>query len=303
MNKRAVALLLGLIVVLVLSVLSAAFFSRSISEHNLVRRYVSSTQALWFAEKGLADAAAQLPSASSLGNSSSEYNTSTVSVYSDANSTIYRIDSTGRVIIGSTPIEREIEHHVRYSPFLPASSFNFAIEVNGLLKLAGSYEILPDDQPDSYYCKENAGISFASRFGFSSEELKNLAVSQGTYYEDPASPLQNFPNQITWIKITEPTGQLKISESGWSGSGILVVEGETDIEGGTFDGIIWVIGKLTITGNPHLSGTVISECQVDVTTKVAGNPELEWNETKIDAALGLLSSFADRTPLSWRETQ
>ena len=307
MNKRGIALLLGLMVVLILSILFDAFFSRSISEHNLVRRYVSSTQAFWSAEEGAAEAIAQLSNEISLGNSSFRYQTTTQNVYSDANSTIYKITSIGRAI--DTPIDRKIETYVRYSPYQTPTDFNYAIEVNGPLTLHGSYDILPNDQLDEYYCKEEAGISFASRFGFSSEELKNLAISQGHYYEDPASPLPNFPEpseprQITWIKITDPDDQLKIPSSGWWGSGILVVEGETDIEGGTFDGILWVIGKLTITGSPTLSGTVISECQVDVTTRIAGNPKLEWNSTKISNVLeDLLDPFADRTPLSWREAQ
>lgn len=303
MNKRGVALLLGLIVILVLSILAAALYSRSISEHNLVRRHVSSTQALWLAEKGAAEAIAQLPTVSSLGNSSFEYNTSTASVYVDGNSTTYRILSTGRAITEGDSVERGIENYVQYAPYQVNDDFNYSIEVNGPLRLQGSYEILPDDHEDSYYYKESADVSFASRFGFSSEELKNLAISQGHYYEDPASPLSSLPNQITWIKITDPDGQLTIPSTGWSGSGILVVEGETKIEGGTFDGILWVIGELTITGNAHLSGTIVSECTVDVTTQVAGNPVLEWNNTKINSALGLLSPFADRTPLSWREIE
>lgn len=56
MNKRGVALILCYTVVVVLTVLGAAFLARSISENVLAERFVNSSRAFWIAEAGLAQA-------------------------------------------------------------------------------------------------------------------------------------------------------------------------------------------------------------------------------------------------------
>ena len=53
MNKSGVALVLGFMVIAVLTILSIAIISRSISESRIVQRYVESTQAFWLAEAGV----------------------------------------------------------------------------------------------------------------------------------------------------------------------------------------------------------------------------------------------------------
>ncbi len=52
MNKKGVALILILSIVLMFSIISIGVLSRSISESNLARRYLKSTQAFWVAEAG-----------------------------------------------------------------------------------------------------------------------------------------------------------------------------------------------------------------------------------------------------------
>lgn len=56
MNKRGTALILAYLVITALTILSAAFVSRSIAESNMLRRHITSEQAFWIAEAGLNDA-------------------------------------------------------------------------------------------------------------------------------------------------------------------------------------------------------------------------------------------------------
>lgn len=53
MNKRGMALILGFTVIVVLTVLGLAIISRSISENNITKRFISSTRAFWLAEAGV----------------------------------------------------------------------------------------------------------------------------------------------------------------------------------------------------------------------------------------------------------
>jgi hypothetical protein len=308
MSKRGIVLLLALVVFLVLSVLAAAFFTRSISENNLVRRQVASTQALWYAEEGIARGIAQLTSSMAVfpilvtGSDStvSGYDAEIQSSSDEPCGKAFQIVSTGSVFLGTSPITRTIESFVCLEQ-LTGSGFEDAIEVNGPLNIKPNP---PKVFPDDTYAKELAGVSFTTRFGFTSDELRAYAQSIGRYYEDPSAPLASIPNDypVTWYKITDPTKKLQVPRNGWTGTGIMVVEGNCDIEGGEFRGIIWVIGELKIAGNVVTFGAVISECDTEVTTDVTGTPALTWNQAAIDAAIqGPGDALAGRTPLSWRE--
>ena len=301
MNKRGIALILALLVSTVLIILLCSFFLRSINENNLVRRSVNSTRAFWLAEAGVAGAIKELPTpgwTTGYLESNPNYQWSATSAWWTSAAPgvdIYQVNSTGTVSLPGGSIDRNLEAYVSVTPPQP-DDFGVAIEVNGLLNLFGSYDINPDDSSVT-----NAGLSFTDKFDLSSGRMKNIAIEQGTYYVNPASPLQNL-NGITWIDIVAPTTKLKIPKTGWSGSGILIVNGDTDIEGGTFDGIIWVIGELTITGNGTINGAVLSECEETIVTDIGGNPTINYNWTFIDLALHLTDDYAARTIVSWRET-
>jgi hypothetical protein len=318
MSKRGIVLLLALVVFLVLSVLAAAFFTRSISENNLVRRQVASTQALWYAEEGIARGIAQLTSSLSLppsipvtGSDSnvSGYDAEIQSSSDETCGKAFQIVSTGSVFLGASAVSRTIESFVRLDQ-LTGGGFDYAIEVNGPLDIKNekgkAVEILPNDKPDADYCRALAGVSF-TRFGFTSDELRAYAQSISRYYED--TPIADIPftvgeYPVTWIKNTDPTKDYIIPTSTkLNGGGILVIEGSTSILGGIFKGIIWVIGELRIAGNVETFGTIISECDTEVTTDISGTPALTWDQGEIDLALqGPGSALARRTPLSWRET-
>lgn len=56
MNKRGIVLIICYMVIVILSILGAAFLVRSVSERNVASGYYSSTQALWVAEAGIQQA-------------------------------------------------------------------------------------------------------------------------------------------------------------------------------------------------------------------------------------------------------
>ena len=303
---------MSLVVFVVLAVLAAAFFTRTINENNLVRRQAASSQAFWFAEEGLSRGIAELTSGLATPTTvtgsdatTDGYFASILSASDQACGKAFQIQSTGRVYLGTVPVARTVESYVCLEQNDASGDFDYAIEVNGPLNIpSAAVQILPDDKPDSDYTKQLAGVSFTQRFGFTSDELRAYAQSNGRYFEDPSSPLASIPGDypVTWYKITDPKKQLQVPKTGWTGTGIMVVEGDCDIEGGEFHGIIWVIGELRISGNVQTFGTVVSECDTTVTTDLTGNPALTWDQGEIDAALaGPGDALAGRTPLSWRE--
>lgn len=301
MNKQGVALVFTLIVVLVLSIIFSAFFMRSINDNNLVKRHVYSTRALWLAEAGVAQAMANLPTMVSFtdtlgGNSAYQFGADSVTLISHDAVTgedVYRIEARGWVVLPSAgTIERNIESYVRLSPPQPGD-FTAAIEAQGILDIRGNPTITGDVLPDSRF-------TFEGKFNLTTAEIKAIATAEGHYYEDPPSPLQDFYG-LNWVKITDPSKKLQIPRTGWQGDGILIVEGQTDMEGGVFDGILWVIGELKISGNPTITGTVVAECGAEV-TDVVGTPTLTYSESEITDALNVnLNVHARRTALSWRE--
>jgi type II secretory pathway pseudopilin PulG len=303
MNRRGVVFLLGLVVFVILSVLAAAFFTRTMSENNQVRRQVSSTQAFWHAEEGLAQATTNLPTTTSLGCASCNYSTITTSVPGSPG--LYNITSVGRVFLGTASITRTLEVYValNQSQF---GEFNNAIEVGGNLTLSGSYDIEPE--PEGNYTAPNSNFTFSEKFGVSYDEVKYAAISGEpgfVYYDQDTLPKPvTVNNEVVVIEVNSTTTKKIQFPNSPLGDGVVIVNvinGDVDIEGGNFTGIFWAIGELKITGNPDMKGTVLSEVDLTVDTKVGGDAYLEWNQTAIDSALLLMGSLAPRAYKSWRE--
>src|SRR5512143_2385740 len=96
-NKKGIALIISLIIVVFLTIILTPFFVKSANEGNLVKRYVNSTRALWLAEAGLAEGVRHLPNnvSGSVDNPSHTYNVVTTHL----NTKYYQVDSTGTVIM------------------------------------------------------------------------------------------------------------------------------------------------------------------------------------------------------------
>jgi hypothetical protein len=128
---------------------------------------------------------------------------------------------------------------------------------------------------------------FEDVFGVTKEEMQDNATYK---YTDP--PNNKMPvEKITWI-----SNGFEITQDGWVGGGIMIVNGDLKITGGTFDGVIWVIGKLSISGNPVINGSIFVEGEATVDTAITGTAKISFDPSAIDGAFSNLS-----TVLSWQE--
>ena len=131
--------------------------------------------------------------------------------------------------------------------------------------------------------------------------MKQLAQTAypDTYY---TTSFSNDPAEgITWIEpnATDP----QITQAGWTGSGLLIVEDNLKITGGTFDGVIWVVGTLDISGNPVINGSIFVECEATIETTVTGNPTITFDSEAIEGIEGVsytLTSLSSVIEL-WQE--
>jgi len=104
--------------------------------------------------------------------------------------------------------------------------------------------------------------------------------------------------KITWFEV--PAGnKAKITATGWRGAArndvtgllddgtILVVEGNIEITGGDFYGVLYVTGNLTFAaGNSTITGTIIVDGDVEDITQVQGTTVVTYDPDKIIEAFG-----------------
>ena len=147
-----------------------------------------------------------------------------------------------------------------------------AIAVNGDLSIRGHATI---NGPAA----EHAEVDFYSTFGVTKEAMKIIA---NNHYINPPNNVTPVTN-ITWIDSA-----FHISDNIWGGSGILVVNGDLTITGGSFSGVIWVIGTLFISGNPVIDGGILAECGAYEVTTVTGTPVISFDADDIELALSNL---------------
>ena len=291
MGKQGIALIFSLLLVLVLTVLLVGLFFKTMTEANLVNRYASSTRAFWLAEAGIAGGIVSLPNNTSgcVGSTDYCYSASTTQI----SSLYYQIDSTGSVSLPSGgSINRGVSAVVRTEEVDP-TKFQYAIETTVELIIRGSVDINPDGS-----AKEFSELNFPDLFGHSKEDIRSYADN---LYSDPDNNIAPCTG-ITWIDLS-PGEEFMITSNLWQGSGILVVAGDAQITGGQFDGIIYVIGKLRIAGNPVINGSVLAESDTEVVddTTLTGNPTLNYDPDAIANAMNLLK-FISPEIVSWRES-
>ena len=115
--------------------------------------------------------------------------------------------------------------------------------------------------------------------------------------------------RVTWFEI--PVGnKAKITTPGWRGAArndltgllddgtILVVEGDIEITGGDFYGVLYVVGDLTFAaGNATITGTIFVDGNVEDTTLIKGTTVITYY--KVNEAFGYNPLPFGRK--SWRE--
>lgn len=307
LNKRGIALILSYLVIAAFMVLfiGGGFVPRSINESFHLRRHDYSTVAYWLAEAGIANAVKQLPSTNPI--TSTPVNVGTGVGYFSATLTqpsaaSYDIVSTGDF----NNIYRTIYANIEVPSFSFGGISN-AIETTGDLNIKGSVDINPSGSVETY-----SSASFDSVFGLSKEEIK--AAASHLYVDPPAN--QQPIEGITWVDLTgdTPATAAKYSiSSNWSGSGLLIIDGHrnsstediTALEiSGTwnFNGLIWVIGKIKLSGTPVINGALFAESAVEVESDVTGNVTLNFSASDVEGAFNLLSSgLSNPRVRSWHE--
>lgn len=291
-NKKGFILISAYMVVSVLIILATAFSARSIGEKRVADKERDTIQALWLAEAGLDRAIAELPNTPLSGNLGTglTYSTQTTALTSSR----YLINSTGGVpgTNESDPNNaiRKVSAIVE-RPLNPASSGDItsAITASGDVEVRGSAEV-------NGTVDEEAVFDFEDVFGISKEAMRNGATY---YYTDPANNITPV-DHATWVDIDTAT-EMKITTSGWSGSGILVVDGNLNITGGHFSGIIWVIGTLSVSGNPVIDGAIFVESGTEFETTITGNPTVSFDSSAVSDAFGFIPTTSSPTIIGWKE--
>jgi len=275
-NKSGVILGLVVIVLVVANVLGIGLLSQSAMNAIEVVKKVKSNQAFWIAEGGLGMAISYLsknmnmpeinPFSGTLGNGEYDVTITPVSGFS------YRwtIESVGSVNI----VTRRIRVVVVVRPDVTT-----AMMVSGDLDVKGNAVVGPNE-PGTTPCFEDV-------FGETKEEMQVNATYKYTSPPNNQTPVK----EITWIN-----NNFQITQDGWAGSGIMIVNGDLKIAGGKFNGIIWVIGKLDISGNTVINGSIFVEGEATVDTTITGTAEISFDQSAIDAAFSNSS-----TVLSWQE--
>jgi hypothetical protein len=317
MHRQGVALVFGLLVTVVLSILLGSFFISTMSENNLVKRYVNSARAFWAAEAGIADAARRLSNTGTVNIGAYTYYNATIdSHYPIGNTTYYNITSTGSVVLpsGEDLPSRRLRAVVNTED-VRNDNFPYALASTSEIKITGNAaEITGEgecanctgkdcdcDIESNQCCGERIDYpSFVGLFGIDQETMRAQAIAAGQYYDDAnfTSPVSN----ITWVE-----GDLSLGGDNLRGTGILIVTGNTTFTGNVdFKGIVYSTGQVTLKGggggDPNISGSIISASNTTVEdTDLRGKVYLQRNETWIGNALNSTRPLVDKAISFWKE--
>jgi len=129
--------------------------------------------------------------------------------------------------------------------------------------------------------EENVDLNFETIFGKSIAQMKAIADNDYTNPPNNVDPV----NGITYIELTG-NNKAHFTNHHWSGSGLLIVDGEFHMTGGTFDGIIWVEGgRFMMSGNGLVNGSIFINSDPNEQTKVTGNCDVYYNQIIVQQIL------------------
>ena len=146
--------------------------------------------------------------------------------------------------------------------------------------------------------EENVDLDFETVFDMTIAQMRSIADN---YYMNP--PNNVIPvNGITYIETTG-NNQTQFTNRHWNGSGILIVNGEFLMTGGTFEGIIWVeSGRFIISGDGNVQGTIFINSEPGEQTEVTGNCDVFYDEDIVQQLLDTynINSGLEIKILSWK---
>jgi len=311
--EKGIALIIVLLFLMLILVAIASITFINSSAIRTVNTRTDTAKAFYLAEAGIQYARFQLSqdwtdhsSKTNIPLGEGEYDMNIYEVDTDNDGTMdpdkLRVRSTGKkaAINSDNEFARTIEVILQSDAeaFSGIPGVNAAIEADGDVIIQGNAELDPSE-PVTY-----SDFTFESIFGMTKETLKNIVINNAasndsvTYYDGAFS--NEAVDGITWITATDP----QITTNSWTGSGLLVIEGDMKITGGTFNGLLWVDGTLTINGNPEINGGIYVESDFNTDTTDIGTARINQNDDYVAAASDevktLLGSILPRIE-SWEE--
>jgi len=290
-NKKGFILISAYMVVSVLIILATAFSARSIGEKRVADKERDTIQALWLAEAGLDRAIVEFPNTPLSGTLGTglAYSTQTTALTASR----YLVTSTGGVpstVVSPNSAIRKVSAIIEVPVNLASpGDITSAITATGDVEVRGSAEVNGD-------VDENYTFDFEDIFGISKEAMRSGATH---HYVNPPNNVTPV-DHVTWIDVGA-ANEVNITTTGWSGSGILVIDGDLLITGGHFSGIIWVIGTLMVSGNPIIDGAIFVESGAEFETTLTGNPTVSYDSEAIGDAFSFIPSSSAPYLINWKE--
>ncbi len=355
MKRKAFALILSLIVLVVLAVLGAATLSRSISESRIAQKELESVQAFWAAEAGVNRALYELREGNNFDtvNVNDIWSNSLLSVQGAYSAEVTNITGDDRIIEvhgyfpASLPtMTRKIKIVVSKLP-LPSGLFDHAIYTSGELTSNGAAGSVTGDIIVGGTFTDNGGITMGTptedpsinpiaRLNF--EDLKIASEAQNNdyetskngkkYYEPGTTTEKALPGDFwyttaddgidndgddvideadEWMpNIVYIDGDIDISGSGTVG-GFFIVGGDVVADAtlsgsGMIDGVVYMLGGLTINGGGgedtlNINGGILAGGD----TTLNGSPTIEYNSVYMDAIENNTPIDSDPEIDSWED--
>ncbi|MCF7793376.1 MAG: hypothetical protein K9N09_06455 [Candidatus Cloacimonetes bacterium] len=185
---------------------------------------------------------------------------------------------------GNDTVQKSASAVVNYVP----ANITAAVSANGDIIIKGNAAVVGDVDANC-----DPPLNFEEIFGVSKAYVESLATN---LYIDPANNISPCTD-ITWVKFSDPSNSFKVTTTGWSGSGLTVIDGDADFSGGTFYGILWVTGELRITGNLTVEGALYVEGGTEISaTVISGSPVIEFS---VEAVSDFLSSVTFPTEMQF----
>lgn len=308
MNKRGVVLIICYMVIVVLSILGAAFLKRSVSERSVTSKYFDSTQAFWLAEAGISramkdfktDGSFQVVTPTELGPGG--YRVELV--------TFHKIRSHGFIPFDAPyRAERIIELNL---PFYGAAIYTAgnidikgsAYTISGDVVYAGTGPAPSPDSPPNIEGTVTQDPSINPLDLLSFDQLKIISQNQGNDNK-PYLPTSYWYNEALGIpNVVFLDGDLKL-KGGDNVYGFFVVGGEaicdvTIVGNVSVNGCIYTRGDFTVKGGGgalNISGGVWS----GEDTNVDGSVDIQYNAAYV-AGLQKLG-INPKYKIIWRDTQ
>lgn len=164
---------------------------------------------------------------------------------------------------------------------------NAAIVANGDIDVTGSAVVNGNLMPDV-----NPLLDFEEFFGMTKAQMKAIA-------DNDLVDSGNNPSGVSGVTYASFTGSypgtFRITQTAWNGNGILVVDGDAEFTGGSFTGVMWIMGRLRVNGNNGFYGAIyvegIGPGGTILPVPVSGNCEISYDETAIMLAMGYVGQI------------